>query len=551
MSASRLIVCLDPARLLRPPIPVLFPEWGRELMVLSKGTRPEDWSRVASALAASSSCHVRPEVWYLTDAEHWNTLTAEVQSLCATAPAAMREQLLLRNKVVLWLGHATDDDGSVKDAVILRTRFEGPVPAHAAMIEQLRLLPMGIRALLDRQPLLASLGNPTQNIRSVNIIATVDGLQQAELAWGRRLMAAERALDEEPERLKKAPCVEPLLPPERFSLLKPEFSPEPMKPLSLSLFQKLHVDEEGIKKWFTAEAGAINQAVGEHHRALAVEFDKAVRKLAGAEPTVVSGAEAKSCVDMRKDVRAAIEADTRPKDSDDLEATARGDAQEWTTAHRVNVLTAAGRRATVQVYWAAVAVALLTCAISAGVVFDSTTPAAAHWRELLRPLAVLGATVLLVSVAAAAVYWQLGRRAVRAARDDLVALHNKLRKEAASATFDAEQRLRRMVQFLNLATLERACAEQHAHITRVDVHADAVRALLATVHEHLGQARAESVVINPDVPIEMVPDYWWGGGTASEPVRVFLGAHAVDGSESRDLHDTLRRYAGALRIEIG
>jgi hypothetical protein len=569
--AARLIVCFDADRLVRTPCAALYPEWGREFVLVSGRPSSGDWKRCATALAVASSAAKSVSVWQLgTRAEQAASGTVS-PAPWSSAPAVVRRRLDDCGPPfwVEWRHADTPEPVPVSmHAVIVRTAFERPSPAEEHELGQTWLLPIGLRFLIDRHLLMQGLHAPTAEVSQVAVVSTVGGLRSAITSWSSNLAGSKQQLVQERNRQLAAPCDAKLNDTDVGGLLEMRYTPADVSSLELSLLQHLQEDDREIGQWFTAEANALHDAFAQFQSALAVDFRNAVRTLSNAEPTVdashwaqaeqastTEGALSMSCDSVRGVVVQRMAALHGRPPAQETPKALEAAISEWLTNHRAEVLRRARRRPTapIALVGCGTSIALGAMAWAWGLVQPAGSPM--PWA-LLGEAAIGGAAFLVALTAAGVVWrWRVARRSMNAAKE---ALNESVRTQfeaAAIAALDAAQAaLQTMLLGRNLELVDRACDAQRTLLAQQEHHLDALNEHLALA----GEIAVEPLPATPPVPEPVEPTrrpedqraYWWRGGEGLELTKLHMGPAEIEPDTSPENLAALRRLAGAKFIEI-
>ncbi len=565
--AKHLVICFDPKRLLRPPCPALYPEWGREFVLLSGRVSDEDWSRCATTMAAFDSDGLPVSVWHLADATGLDTGISAVWSL---APPATQRRFAQCGPVLLLDWQHSDSPVPAPDSehsIVVRTAFERPAPAGERELAQLWLLPIGLRFLLDRHVLLRGQHVQAGEPRQLAVVASESGMRQAIAGWLNCLADSKQQLEQGRDRRRATPCGTLVHRTEVERLLEMKYAPGDVRDLQIRLFNDLQRDEDEISNWFRTEARALQDAFSQFQSSLVADFRDAVATLAGAEPVInagnwaqtQSGGSAVGDVSKSHDaVRSAIvkrmaALTGRPptlKKPEGLDQT----IADWLTVHRAEVLRRARRRptATVTLSGFGASAALFAIAWAWGIALPASSPA---------PLSLLGwvtlAGVALLGVLGAAgvfVQWRKARQSLNAAKATLhQRVRNHFEEAAAGAVRSAREAIETMLLGRNLELVERDSASQLSLLAQHEHHLDTLNMHLALGGDLRTQTSTGMTVAEPVDPRLRPEDqkaYWWRIADGHSIAELRIGKAATEADNSPELLSAVRRLAGAKSIEI-
>lgn len=568
--AARLIVCFDAERLVRTPCAALYPEWGREFVLVTGRPSDEDWKRCATALAVASSEVKSVSVWQLGtrfDQAAPGTVSPPPWS---SAPAVVRRRLDDCGAVLCvgWRHADTPEPVPVSmHAVIVRTAFERPAPAEERELGQNWLLPIGLRFLLDKRLLMQGLHAPTAEVSQVAVIASEGGLRSAIATWSSNLAGSKQQLVQERNRQLAAPCDTKLHDTNVGGLLESRYKPDDVSSLDLSLLHRLQEDDREIGQWFTTEASSLRDEFARFQSMLADDFRSAVNKLSIAQPEVnasdwgqaqhgsaPAGAASLSCDAVRSAIVQQLAALNGRPPSQERSKALEAATSEWMASHRFEVLRQARRRPTAAVAFAGcgTSIALVAMAWAWGLVQPAGSPV--PWPLL--GWATFGGAAFLGALTAAGVFWQwrAARRSLNAAKE---ALNEKVRGQfeaaATSALESARAALQSMLLGRNLELVDRACASQRALLAQQEHHLDALNEHFALAGEADAEPQPATLGPDPVDPTKRPEDqhaYWWRGGEGLELAELRIGTAEIEPNMSAENLAALRRLAGARFIEI-
>ena len=568
--AARLIVCFDAERLVRTPCPALYPEWDREIVLVSGRPSDEDWKRCATALAVASSDSKSVSVWQLgTRSVPPGPGTASPPPW-SSAPAALQRRLDILGPP-LWVEWRHMDTPAQEQepagSIIVRTAFERPAPDGERELGQLWLLPIGLRFLLDRHLLMQGLHAPAAVPWQVAVIASEDSVRSAITTWSGNLAGSKQQLVQERNRQLAAPCSTLMYAADVGGLLEMKYKPEEVRSLALSLLQHLQEQEREIGQWFTTEANALHDAFARFQSTLAEDFRSAVNTLSTAEPAVdasswaqaqqadtPAGVASFSCDAVRSVIVQQMAALNGRPPSQERPKALEAATFDWLASHRSEVLRRARRRPTAAVAFAGcgTSIALVAMAWAWGLVQPAGSPV--PWPLL--GWATLGGAAILVALTAAGVFWQwrVARRSLNTAKE---ALNERVRSQfeaaATAALESARAALKTMLLGRNLELVDRACARQRTLLAQYEHHLDVLNAHLALAGEDCTEPLPAGVGPDPVSPTQRPEDqhaYWWRGGEGLELTKLRIGAAAIEPDMSAANLAALRRLAGAKFIEI-
>ena len=568
--AERLIVCFDAERLVRTPCAALYPEWGREFILVSGRPSDEDWKRCATVLAVASSEVKSVSVWQLGTRFNQAAPGTVSPAPWSSAPAVVQRRLD-NCGALLWVEwrHAdTPEPVPVSmHAVIVRTAFERPAPAKERELGQTWLLPIGLRFLLDKHLLMQGLHAPTAELSQVAVIASDGGVQSAIATWSSNLAGSKQQLVQERNRQLAAPCDTKLRDTDVGGLLETRYKPNDVNSLDLSLFHRLQEDDREIGRWFTTEANSLRDEFARFQSMLADDFRSAVNKLSIAQPEVdasdwaqsqqvgvPAGAASMSCESVRGVIVQQLAVLKGRPPSQERPKALEAAISDWLASHRSEVLCQARRRPTaaVAVTGCGASIALVAMAWAWGLVQPAGSPV--PWPLL--GWATLGGAAILGALTAVGVYWQwrVARRSLNAAKEALnETLRSQFEAAATAALESARAALKTMLLGRNLELVDRACARQRTLLDQYEHHLDALNEHLALAGEGRIEPLPASVGPDPVDPTQPPEDqlaYWWRCGDDSELAELRIGAAAIAPNMSAESLAALRRLGGARFIEI-
>jgi hypothetical protein len=568
--AKHLVICFDPKRLLRPPCPALYPEWGREFVLLSGKVSTEDWSRCATAMAAFDSYGSQVSIWHLTDVVRLDTGETGIPAVWSSAPPVLQRRFAQCGPVLLIDWQHSDSPvpapGS-EHSIIIRTAFERPAPAGERELAQIWLLPIGLRFLLDRQVLLRGQHVQAGEPRQLAIVASEAGMPEAIVGWLNCLTDSKQQLEQRLGKCRATPCGTLVHRTEVERLLEMKYVPGDVRDLEIRLFHDLQRDEIDIINWFTTESKALQDAFSQFQSSLVADFKLAVATLANAEPVVKAGNWAQALsggsviddVSMSHDaVRSAIvermaALTGRPptqKKPEGLDQT----IQDWLAVYRTEVIRRARLRPTATVTLAGLgaSAALFLIAWAWGIALPAGSPVPLPLLEMV----ALSGLVLLAVLGAAGVFlkWRKARQSLNAAR---AALHQRVRNHfedaAAGLVQSAREALETMLLGRNLELVERDSVLRLSLLAQHEHHLDMLNLHLALGGDLHAQMSSEMTVAEPVDPILRPEDqkaYWWRVADGHATAELRIGKAATEANHSPETLSAVRRLAGAKFVEI-
>jgi len=570
--AKRLVICFDPERLLRPPCPALYPEWGREFILVSGAPAQAVWKQCATALAVADCNGVPVNTWLLASRSADGKAPDERAMPWSEAPTALAGRFAAfgRPRLVLWQ-HAEQQEVApdASSAVLVRTAFGRPAPEGELELGRAWLLPIGLRCLLDMPMLLRAQPVPTGDAVQVGITATTDTLDKTLACWLANLEQQKVALGRSRDEQLHAPCKATLLRTDVGNQNLTAYKASDVRSLQLGWFQRLRVDDRMIQEWFVSESSALRDTFSKFQAALVEDFRGAVQFHSQTQPSVDAVAWAAgevaqedsadldvSCESIRSlIVQKLSEQDGRPPSAgvpSSLEASLVG----WINTHRPRVLKRARRRPTASVALFSFAACLLL--FVAAWLWGFATPAGSPtpWPLLAWAAAIGGALFGLIGLVGVTWQWQRTRMVVSSARAEL---HQQVRRgfEAAadSARESARSALTAMLLGRNLDVVEQALWHQKTLIAQHEHHLDRLNDHLALKDERRStngtESRTSIDAIDPCQRPEVQRAYWWRSTDGQELARVKVASSVIVPAAAPEVLEAFRRLAGARIIEIG
>ena len=252
--AQRLIICFDPERLVTLPCPALYPELGRELLLLSGTPSEGDWARCATALAAANSDGVPVKLRLLVARADRKASVTSAQEAWVKAPevVARRLQALLPALQLEWQhGEVAVSPVAQAPVVVICTRFERPAPADQSALAQRYLLPLALRFFLDSDVLLRGQFSSARELKQLIVTATGPDLMAATRDWARSLVRSKELLVRSRDRQMDAQCRVALYDDDVSALLTTVFRAPAIDKLTLGWFHHLQEEDRRIAAWFS------------------------------------------------------------------------------------------------------------------------------------------------------------------------------------------------------------------------------------------------------------------------------------------------------------